>query len=59
LVLLDKTSYDAIEIWQASRAKVVERLKKPGSKSRNVRGSMGIRQFRSIAGKVPVWRRVD
>lgn len=49
LVLLDKESLDAIEIWQASEERVAERLSAPGSKSRNERNSMGISQFRSIA----------
>ena len=52
LVLLDKSNLDAIEIWQASRRKVLARLKKPGSKARNERGQMGISQFKSIADRV-------
>lgn len=52
LVLLDKATFDAIEIWEASREKVALRLKAPGSKARNERGSMGIAQFKSIAEKV-------
>lgn len=54
LVLIDKLSYEPLEIWEASRVAVKERLDKPGSKSRNVRRSMGVSQFKSIA--TLVWR---
>ena len=49
LVLLDRTTLEPLEIWQSTEAKVVERLTKSGSKSRNERNSMGISQFRTIA----------
>jgi hypothetical protein len=52
LVLLDRSTFDALEIWQASRHDVGERLRAPGSKARNERNSMGITQFKSIARKV-------
>jgi hypothetical protein len=52
LVLLDKATFDAIEIWEASRKKIAQRLLAPGSRARNERGSMGIAQFKSIAKKV-------
>jgi hypothetical protein len=52
LVLLDKTTFEAVEIWQADRLAVSRRLKAPGSKARNERNSMGITQFKSIAKKV-------
>ena len=55
LVLLDKATFNAIEIWKAKRMAVQKRLAAPGSKSRNERGSMGIRQFRSIPGAELVW----
>jgi hypothetical protein len=48
LVLLDKATFDAIEIWEAPRDAVARRLREPGSKARNERGSMPIMQFRSI-----------
>lgn len=51
LVLLDER-YEVIEIWQAPRAAVTRRIKAPGSKARNERGSLGISQFKSIAEKV-------
>jgi hypothetical protein len=52
LVLLDKESYDPIEIWEAPRDDVFAHLTKPGSRSRNERGSMGLSQFKSIAKRV-------
>jgi len=52
LVLLDVSTFDALEIWQASREDVSTRLKAPGSKARNERNSLGISQFKSIARKV-------
>jgi hypothetical protein len=55
LVLLDRTSFEAIEIWRAERDAVIARLIAPGSKSRNDRGSMGISQFKSIPGARIVW----
>jgi len=48
LVLLD-ANYDLLEIWEAPRGVIVERLTAPGSKARNVRRSMSVRQFLSIA----------
>ncbi|MGP9812925.1 hypothetical protein ACTZWT_15570 [Rhodopseudomonas sp. NSM] len=52
LVLLDKSSYETIEIWEAGKDAVVERLKRPGSRARNERSSLAISQFRSIAQRV-------
>ena len=54
LVLLDRSTYSALEIWKANRGAVRERLEAPGSKARNERSSMGITQFTSIARRV--WR---
>lgn len=51
LVLLD-AQYNALEIWEASRDAVQDRLRAPGSKARNERNSMGISQFRSIATRI-------
>jgi hypothetical protein len=53
LVLLDRTSYETLEIWEANRVHVQERLARPGSRARNERHSLSIMQFRSIA--VCVW----
>jgi hypothetical protein len=57
LVLLDRESFEAIEIWRAERDAVIARLTAPGSKSRNERFSMGISQFKSIPGAQRVWPR--
>jgi hypothetical protein len=56
LVLLDRETYEPIEIWEAPYAAVHARLSKPGSKARNERGSMGLSQFKSIA--TCVWSNV-
>jgi hypothetical protein len=55
LVLLDKATFDVLEIWRAERTDVMARLSAPGSKSRNERGSMGISQFRSTPGARRLW----
>ena len=52
LVLLDKATFEAIEIWEAPRKEIEQRLQAPGSRARNERGSMGIAQFKSIADRV-------
>lgn len=51
LVLLDR-SYEATAIYEAPRHKVIEVLERPGSKSRNERGSMSLSQFKAIAEQV-------
>jgi hypothetical protein len=51
-VLLDRSSLEVLEIWEASEAAVTARLEAPGSKARNERNSMGLSQFNSIATKV-------
>lgn len=51
LVLMNH-AYDVMEIWEASREDVEARLRAPGSKARNERGSLAIPQFKSIATAV-------
>ena len=51
LVLMDK-DYNLVEIWEATRAAVIEALDKPGSKSRNERRSMAVPQFKRIGKRV-------
>ena len=51
-VLLDRTTLDVLEIWEASEEVVQARLEAPGSRARNERNSMGLSQFKSIATKV-------
>lgn len=52
MLVLMHGKYDVLEILEAPRHRVIERLKAPGSKSRNERGSMGVAQFRSISSRV-------
>lgn len=47
LVLLDG-NFDATAIYEAPREAVIAALTKPGSKSRNERGALGIAKFKSI-----------
>lgn len=54
LVILNPR-YEALEIYEAPREKVLEALKKPGSKARNERGALSINKFKSISDKV--WAR--
>ena len=51
LVLMDR-ALAPTEMWEASREAVINRLRAPGSKSRNERGSMSVSQFKAIAKKV-------
>lgn len=48
LVLLD-SDFNAFAMYEATRAAVVAALERPGSKARNERGSLGIRQFVAIS----------
>ena len=57
LVLIDRRTFEVIEIWKAKREDVARRLKEPGplgqvARARNERNSMGITQFKSIATRV-------
>ena len=54
LVLLDG-DYAPLEIYEAQRIDVEAALMEPGSRARNLRGSLGIRKFKSIARLV--WSR--
>ncbi len=47
LVLLDG-NFEATAIYEASREAVIDALAKPGSKSRNERGALGVSTFKSI-----------
>jgi len=55
MVLLDE-NFNALEIYEASRAAVIQALTAPGSKARNERGALSVGKFKSI-GKLR-WRRV-
>jgi hypothetical protein len=54
MVLLDQ-NFDALEIYEAERAAVLSALAEPGSKSRNVRGALGVSKFKSIGKRR--WKR--
>ncbi len=56
LVLLDE-NFDALEIYEAERADVVQKLSIEGSKVRSQRGELGVRKFKAI-GKLR-WRREE
>ncbi|MBI3553008.1 MAG: hypothetical protein HY077_10880 [Elusimicrobia bacterium] len=51
LVLLDER-YHAMEIFEAERHEVKQALEKPGSRSRNERGALGVGKFKSIGRRV-------
>jgi hypothetical protein len=51
LMVLMNFNFETLEIWEASRAKVLEALGEPGSKSRNERGAMGVSKFKQIGKK--------
>lgn len=51
LVLLN-AHYDATEIYEANRVAITEALTAPGSKSRNVRGALGVSKFQSIGKRI-------
>ena len=51
LVLLDVTTLDATEIWEASMSEIRTLLAKPGSKSRE-RGALGIAAFKKVASRI-------
>ena len=56
LVLLDNTTLEPLEMHEASRASVVDRLNVPGSKAR-ARGALGVAEFKRIATRV--WPAVE
>lgn len=51
LVLLDSSTLEAREIWEAPMAKVEERLAVPGSRARE-RGSLGVSEFKRLADRI-------
>jgi len=50
MVILDE-NFDALEIYEADRAAVTAALTAPGSKSRNIRGSLSVSKFRRIGAR--------
>lgn len=51
LILLDG-DFEPLEIYEARRPDTERELTKPGSKARNVRGSLSLNKFKSIASLV-------
>jgi hypothetical protein len=49
LVLLNNATLEPVTMWEAPYAAVVARLAEPGSRSRNERGAMSVRDFKKIA----------
>ena len=50
-ILLDG-DFKPLEIYEAKRPDIERELTRPGSKARNVRGSLAISKFKSIASLV-------
>lgn len=48
LILMDG-DFEPLEIYEAKRPDIERELSRPGSKARNVRGSLGVSKFKSIA----------
>jgi len=48
LILMDG-DFEPLEIYEAKRPDIERELTRPGSKARNVRGSLGVNKFKSIA----------
>jgi len=51
LILMDG-DFEPLEIYEAKRPDIERELTRPGSKARNVRGSLGVSKFKSIASLV-------
>ncbi|QEN84759.1 hypothetical protein FZC33_00245 [Labrys sp. KNU-23] len=51
LVLLDDQTLEPREMWEAPFPAVVERLARPGSKSRE-RGALGVAEFKRVAQRI-------
>ncbi len=54
LILLDEI-YEPVVIYEALRAPIKKALTAPGSKARNLRGSLSVSRFKSIAREI--WKR--
>jgi hypothetical protein len=55
LVLLDNATLDPREMWEAQAPAVLARLAEPGSKARNERGALSVRDFKKLPGARLVW----
>jgi len=55
LVLLNNMTLEPREIWEAPYVAVTARLQVEGSKARNERGALSVREFKRLAGAQQVW----
>jgi hypothetical protein len=55
LILLDNATLEPREMWEAPFTAVVARLSEPGSKSRNERGALSVRDIKRLPGVKRVW----
>jgi hypothetical protein len=55
LVLLDNATLEAREMWEAPFSEVLARLAVPGSKARNERGALSVRDFKALPSVRLVW----
>jgi Family of unknown function (DUF6998) len=55
LVLLDNATLEPREMWEAPFAEVLARLAEPGSKARNERGALSVRDFKRLKSVRLVW----
>ena len=51
LILMD-AEFEPLEIYEAKRADIERELSRPGSKARNVRGSLSVSKFKSISSRL-------
>ncbi len=49
MLILMNGDFEPLEIYEAKRPDIERELTRPGSKARNVRGSLGVSKFKSIA----------
>lgn len=55
LVLLDNATLEPREIWEAPFPEVIARLAEPGSKARNDRGALSVRDFKRLPSAQLAW----
>ncbi len=55
LVLMANSILDPREMWETPFFEVISRLAEPGSKARNERGAMSVRDFKRLKGARIVW----
>ena len=55
LVLLDNATLEPREMWEAPFSEVLARLAEPGSKARNERGALSVRDFKKLKSVQRVW----